>query len=157
MLAKAEVSSDLSHKADRFAMVDVLGAAGMSAANRPEYMAIFRVKYMRDATEIAMAKRLFVRWCRAAMRNRKLDTAKASRVSVQALTAWVNDVCRHCDGVARLVIPGTPTLSDRICPHCGGTGKTPIRGEWKEVTHELHARADAAVAAIQAMLAGKLA
>lgn len=155
-LARAEVATDLSHH-DHDCPVDVLGAAGMSAAHRPEWMALFRLKYLRDTAEIDMAKRLFVRLARLSMVRRKLDATKASRVGVQALTVWINDVCICCRGVGYERIPGTPTLSDRECRHCNGTGRTQPRGEFAEVLRDLHSCADDVVGRIRARLSEKLA
>lgn len=156
-LARAEVSSDLAHH-DYECHVDVLGAAGMAAAHNFAHMSIFRIKYLNDATEIEAAKRLFIQWARRSMLNRKLDAAGASRVGVQALTAWVDDVCGSCNGVKFTVLEGTPSLSGKVCPSCNGTGKNPIRqhGELLEVFKDLHERADAACETIRSGIQAKI-
>lgn len=161
-LSRAEVSSDLrhyEHKCD----VDVLAAAGMSAVNHPAHMSLFRVKYLKDANELAQAKSLFIRWARNAMANRMragsaMNPEKASRVGVQALTAWVNDVCGKCNGVKYTIAEGTPMLTDKQCPCCSGTGKAPIRqhGEMLDLFRELMERADTAVAWIHTGIEKKL-
>lgn len=161
-LSRAEVSSDLRHY-EHNCDVDVLGAAGMAAVNHPAHMSLFRVKYMNDAEELAQAKSLFIRWARNAMANRMragstMNPEKASRVGVQALTAWVDDVCHKCKGVKYVVIDCAPVLSDRLCPCCSGTGREPIRqhGEMLDVFKELHERADTAVAWIHTGIEKKL-
>lgn len=150
MLARAEVSSDLEHH-DYDCHVDVLGAAGMAASHNFAHMALFRIKYLNDAAELEAAKRLFIMWARRAMINRKVNPSGASRLGVQALTAWIDDVCKACHGVKHVVIPGTPALSDKACPHCGGTGRNKIKhgGEIGEVIKDLHERADSACHTIQ--------
>lgn len=157
MLARAEVSSDLEHH-DYDCHVDVLGATGMAASANFAHMAIFRIKYLNDSAEIESAKRLFIMWARRSMINRKLNAASASRVGVQALTAWVNDVCQACNGLKHQVIAGSPTLSDKPCPKCSGTGKNPIRhpGELGEVFKDLLERADSACNTIQRGIDEKL-
>jgi len=150
MLLRAEVSSDLTHR-DRFSDVDVLGAAGMSAANQFIHTCLYRIKYLNDAAEIEAAKRVFIRWARVAMVNRKLNPAGASRMGVQALVAWVNDVCQCCGGHGYMPIPGAPALSNYPCPMCGTTGKhhTKVKGQELEVFMDVHSRADAAVRIVE--------
>ena len=157
LLCRAEVSSDLAHH-DHDCDVDTLGAAGMAAAQNFAHMAIFRIKYLNDAGEIGSAKRLFVMWARRAMINRNMSAASASRVGVQALTAWVNDVCPACNGLKYLVPAGTPALSDKQCHKCNGTGKNQIRspGELGEVFKDLLERADSACVTIQRGIDEKL-
>lgn len=162
LLARAEVSGDLRHYEHR-CDVDVLGAAGLAAIKHPGHMSLFRVKILNDAAELAAAKSLFIRWARVSMTNRMragstLNPEKASRVGVQALSAWLNDVCGKCKGVKFVVKDGTPYLSDKQCPHCQGTGREPIRqrGEMLEVYRELHERADTAIGWIQVGLKNKL-
>lgn len=150
MLARAETSSDLQHH-DRPCDVDVLGAAGMAACHNHAHMALFRLKYLNDQTEIGEAKTLFIMWARRAMINRKVNPSGASRLGVQALTAWVCDVCQVCNGLGHQVVVGTPTLSDKACGKCGGTGKNKVReyGDIAEVVKDLFERADTAVRIIQ--------
>ena len=162
MLARAETSSDLQHH-DRFCDVDVLGAAGMAASANGAHMAVYRVKYLNDAAEIETAKRVFVMWARRSMINRGIDatgmigspgkpkTPSASRVGVQALAAWIHDVCQPCGGLGHQTIAGSPTLSDKQCPHCNGTGKNPIKqpGDIGDVVKDLMERADSACISIQ--------
>lgn len=162
LLSRAEVSSDLRHH-EHDCDVDVLGAAGLAAINHPAHTSLFRVKYMNDAEEIATAKSLFIRWARNAMANRMragstMNPEKASRVGVQALTAWVNDVCDRCHGVRYVIAEGAPVLTDKQCPCCSGTGKAPIRqnGEMLDVFKELMERADTAVSWIQTGIDRKL-
>jgi len=161
-LASAEVSSDLQHH-EHTCDVDVLGAAGLAAIKHPGHMSLFRVKILNDAAELAAAKSLFIRWARVSMTNRMragstLNPEKASRVGVQALSAWLNDVCGKCKGVKFVVKDGTPYLSDKQCPHCQGTGREPIRqrGEMLDVFKELMERADTAVAWIHTGIEKKL-
>lgn len=157
MLARAEVSSDLQHHTHE-CHVDVIGAAGMAAAKNFAHMALFRIKYMNDSTEIESAKRLFIMWARKQMINRKVNPSGASRVGVQALTAWVNDVCPACNGLKHKVVEGTPTLSPKPCGSCGGTGRNRIRqqGEVGEVMKDLMERADTAVVTIQIGIKNKM-
>jgi len=169
LLARAESSSDLKHH-DYDCHVDVLGAAGMAAASNFAHMALFRIKYGQDHTEIDSAKRLFVMWARKAMINRGLDATgtmaapgkpqspSASRVGVQALMAWVNDVCPSCNGLGHHVVLGTPTLSSKPCGSCGGTGRNRIKqhGDVGEVMKDLMERADSAVITIQIGIKNKL-
>jgi hypothetical protein len=168
LLVRAEGSSDLRHY-DRPCDVDVLAAAGMVAIYS-QGMSLFKLKYGQDATEIDSAKRLFVMWARKAMINRGLDATgtmaapgkpqspSASRVGVQALTAWLNDVCPACNGLGHHVVPGTPTLSSKPCGSCGGTGRNRIRqqGDVGEVMKDLMERADSAVVTIQIGIKNKL-
>ena len=149
-LATAETSSDLQHH-DRPCDVDVLAAAGMAASHNHAHMSLFRLKYLNDATELDIAKRLFVMWARRAMINRKLDPAKASRLGVQALTQWISDICQSCNGLKYPVIVGTPTLSDKPCQCCKGTGRSKVKehGDMGEVVKDLHERADTAIRVIQ--------
>lgn len=157
MLARAEVSSDLEHH-DHDCDVDTLGAAGMAAAQNFAHMAIFRIKYLNDPAEVDSAKRLFIMWARRAMINRGVNPSSASRVGVQAMTAWVNDVCQACHGLKYQAITGTPALSDKPCSKCNGTGKNQIRhgGELGEVFKDLLERADSACVTIQLGIKNKL-
>lgn len=156
-LARAEVSSDLAHH-DYECHVDVLGAAGMAAANNGAYMAVFRIKYLNDDTEIESAKRLFNHWARRVLLLRKLPHEKSKQVAEQALIAWLDDVCHLCHGVKHEVIPGTPALSDRQCPNCSGTGKNPINTDHTliEVFKDLFERADTACQIIHAGIKRRL-
>lgn len=169
MLARAETSSDLQHHTYD-CHVDVLGAAGMAAASNHAHMSIFRIKYMNDIAEIESAKRLFIMWARRAMINRGMDasgmmassgkpkTPSASRVGVQALTQWVNDVCPACHGLKYIVPDGTPALSDKKCGKCNGTGKNQIKqaGDLGDVMKDLIERADSACVTIQRGIDEKL-
>lgn len=130
----------------------------MAAAKNFAHMALFRIKYMNDSTEIESAKRLFIMWARKQMINRKVNPSGASRVGVQALTAWVNDVCPACNGLKHKVVEGTPTLSPKPCGSCGGTGRNRIRqqGEVGEVMKDLMERADTAVVTIQIGIKNKM-
>lgn len=162
LLSRAEVSSDLRHYEHR-CDVDILGAAGMAAIHHPAHMSLFRLKYLNDASEMVTAKSLFTRWAWNAMANRMragsgMNPEKASRVGVQALTAWVNDVCHKCNGVKYVRAEGAPLLTGRQCPCCSGTGKAPIRqhGEMLEVFRDLMERADTAVQWIHTGVENKL-
>jgi hypothetical protein len=157
MLARAEVSSDLQHHSNHCA-VDVLGAAGMASVSNPAYMALFRVKFLNDASELSTAKSIFIRWARRAMVSRGLVADQASRIGSQALMKWLYDVCPACTGLGYQAIPGCPTLSDTPCINCGGTGKPPNDGKAKpsEVFRDIHDRADSVVRAIQGGIENKL-
>lgn len=146
MLARAETSSDLQHH-DYDCAVDVLGAVGMATARDAVSMVLYRLKYLNDPAEIETGKSIFIRWAYRAMQNRKIDPKGASRIGVQALTAWLGDVCHSCHGRKYHTVDGTPALSDRICTACGGTGKNRIRahGEDRDVMLDVHGRADAAI------------
>src|SRR3970040_1829842 len=126
MLARAETSSDLQHHEYQCA-VDVLGAVGMATVHTPNSMALYRLKYLNDAKQMTICKGIFARWAYRAMQNRKVDPQGASRVGVQALTAWIGDVCHVCQGRKHKVIAGTPTLSDKPCGACKGTGVNQIK------------------------------
>lgn len=156
-LARAEVSSDLAHH-DYDCHVDILGAAGMVAATHYANISIFRVKYLNDINELAQAKKIFVRWTYRMMANRGLDPTKASRIGVQALTHWVNDICPACNGLKHMIIAGSPTLSDKECNKCSGTGKkpVPISGEIGEVFKDVGERADSACLTIRRGLSEKM-
>ena len=155
-LASAEVSSDLQHH-EHTCDVDTIGAAGMAAANFA-HVALFRLKYLNDLTEIEAAKRLMIQWARIHMVRRKLDPRSASRVGVQALTSWVDDVCKACHGVRYVQFDGAPTLSDRQCPTCNGSGKVYPKqaGVLGEVFKDLRERADSAVVVVQRRLKWKM-
>ena len=158
ILARAEVSSDLSHKEFDCA-VDVLGAVGMSAIHNPEHLAIFRVKYLNDIADIPAAKRVFILWARRAMMRRGVNASGASRLGVQTLTAWLNDVCQTCKGLKFAITEGTPMLSTKACPKCKGTGKTIIESDSVtslEIMFELIERADAAIYSAQGKIKTKL-
>lgn len=150
MLARAETSSDLQHH-DYQCAVDVLGAVGMATLHSPDAMIIYRLKYLNDAKQMSASKAIFIRWAYRAMQNRKQEPKGASRVGVQALTAWIGDVCHVCQGRKHKVIDGTPTLSDKPCGACKGTGKNEIResGDIAEVMRDVAERADSAILALQ--------
>lgn len=150
MLARAETSSDLQHH-EYDCHVDVLGAVGMASSHEPTSMALYRLKYLNDTGEIEMCKSIFIRWSYRAMQNRKQDPKGASRIGVQALTAWIGDVCNVCSGRKFQLIEGTPALSNKQCPHCKGSGKNQIRehGEIAEVMRDVAERADAAILSLQ--------
>jgi hypothetical protein len=157
MLLRAEVSSDLTHR-DRFSDVDVLGAAGMAAANQFIHTCLYRIKYLYDLSEADAAKRIFIRWTRVSMVNRKISPAGASRVGVQALTSWVDDICDACGGHGYMPMPGAPALSDRPCPACSSTGKRKpkAKGAELDVLRDVHGRADAAVRMVEVGLDFKM-
>lgn len=157
MLVQAEVSSDLRHY-DHDCDVDLLGAAGMSAAHYPIVACLYRLKYLNDMSELPIAKDVFGRWARVFMLRRKLDPSPCKRVGVQALTHWVNDVCPVCAGRGMMTIPGTPALSDRECQACGGTGKRRIEQPrvLAEVWRDLHGKADATISAHERYLRIKM-
>ena len=150
MLASAETSSDLQHH-DYQCAVDVLGAAGLASIRSPSGMILYRLKYLNEAGQIENGKAIFIRWAYRAMQNRKQDPKGASRIGVQALTAWLGDVCGVCHGRKHKIIDGTPTLSDKPCGSCGGSGKNRIKasGEIAEVMRDVAERADAAVLTLQ--------
>lgn len=162
-LARAEVSSDLQHH-EHDCHVDVLGAAGMAASQHVGHMAVFRAKYLDDSTEIDAAKRLFVMWARRSMIRRKIDAKSASRVGVQALAHWIDDICPVCRGVRYIVPDGAPMLTDKQCTPCNGTGKRQLKlnaehaavKEMIEVFRDLFERADSACNAIQRRVEEKL-
>lgn len=150
MLASAETSSDLQHH-DYQCAVDVLGAAGLASIRSPSGMILYRLKYLNEAGQIENGKAIFIRWAYRAMQNRKQDPKGASRIGVQALTAWLGDVCNVCNGLGHQVVAGTQTLSDKACGSCGGTGKNRIKasGEIAEVMLDVAERADAAILTLQ--------
>lgn len=51
------------------------------------------------------------------------------RVS-QVLSWWLDHRCPVCEGRAKEVIPGTPSLSHRDCQACRGTGETRIPADY---------------------------
>lgn len=114
-------------------------------------MALYRLKYLNDAGQLAPAKAVFIRWTYRAMQNRKQDPKGASRVGVQALTAWIGDVCHVCQGRKYKVVEGTPALSDKPCGACKGTGRNQIKegGEIGEVMRDVAERADSAILSLQ--------
>lgn len=157
LLARAETSSDLQHH-ERPCDVDVLGAVGMATVHSPTGLILYRLKYLNDAGQISAAKAIFIRWAYRAMQNRKQDPKGASRIGVQALTAWVSDVCHVCQGRKYRVIDGTPALSDKPCGACGGTGKNRIKasGDVAEVMRDVAERADSVILTLQAGVDGKM-
>lgn len=157
MLVSAECSSDLAHH-DYQCAVDVLGAAGLASIRSPSGMILYRLKYLHEAGQIENSKAIFIRWAYRAMQNRKQDPKGASRIGVQALTAWLGDVCNVCNGLGHQVVAGTPTLSDKACGSCGGTGKNKVRehGQLAEVVKDLHDRADSAIQVLQSGVNFKL-
>lgn len=157
LVARAEVSSDLSHH-EYFCPIDVIGAVGLAAIHEPGALAIYRVKYLSDTADIALAKSTFILWARRAMIRRGVNPASASRVGVQTLIAWINDVCASCHGLGHPLLDGTPSLSSKACEHCNGTGKTPIRshGDIGDAIRDTLERADDAVHAIQRAIGSKI-
>lgn len=158
ILASAETSSDLSHR-EYDCAVDVLGAVGMSAIHNPDHLAIYRVKYLNDIADIPAAKRVFILWARKSMMRRKIDASGASRLGVQSLIAWLDDICKGCNGLKFAIREGTPTLSTKVCEKCQGTGKNPVKAESSaklEIMFELLDRADAAIFAAQGKIKSKL-
>lgn len=149
MLARAETSSDLQHH-EYDCAVDVLGATGMATARDFVSLSLYRLKYLNDTAEIEQCKATFIRWAYRSMQNRKIDPKGASRIGVQALTAWIGDVCNVCQGRKYKRIEGSPALSDRPCDCCGGTGKNQIRahGDMRDVMLDVAERADAAILAL---------
>ena len=144
MVASAEMSSDLSHKEHQCA-IDIVGAVGMAAIQNPEHLAIWRVKYLNDIADIPAAKRIFILWARRAMMRRGVIQAGASRLGVQTLMQWLDDVCQGCNGLKFAVTEGTPTLSTKQCTKCQGTGKNPIKADSAatlEVVFDVIERAD---------------
>lgn len=156
-LARAEVSSDLKHY-DRPCDVDTLTAAGMAAVKHLPHLSVFRLKFLNDATEMAAAKAIFIRWAFFSLQRRKLNPQMANRVGVKALAAWLDDVCHSCRGVRFQAITGTPSLSDKSCPCCNGTGKQPIRVERDllDVLKDCHERADDACQTIRRGMDAKM-
>lgn len=157
LLARAETSSDLEHH-DYDCHVDVIGAAGLAALHQPDHFALYRLKYLNDTHSLSIAKAVFIRWTYRSMQNRKLEPQGASRVGVQALTAWIQDTCNVCKGRKHRVIEGTPALSDKVCPSCNGTGKNQIKtsNEIAEVMRDVAERADSAILALQSGINFKL-
>ena len=149
-LARAETSSDLQHH-DYDCAVDVLGATGMATAGDFVSLSLYRLKYLNDTAQIEQAKAVFIRWAYRSMQNRKIDPKGASRIGVQALTAWIGDVCGGCQGRKFKRIEGSPALSDRPCDCCGGSGKNQIRahGDIRDVMLDVAERADAAIMTLQ--------
>lgn len=156
-LARAENSSDLRHRTEP-CHVDVLKAVGLASIAVPHYMSLYRLKYLDDGQEMRNAKDIFIRWTRAHMMRRELDASSANRWGVQALTAWVGDVCQCCHGLGHQLIEGAPSLSDRPCGACKGTGKNPVRvlGPMGEVQKDTMERADSAVSTILKVIDEKL-
>ena len=156
-LARAETSSDLQHHPEP-CHVDVLTAVGLVGIVVPVHLALYRLKYLNDATEMAACKAIFTRWAYRSMHARGLEPQGASRMGVQALTQWVGDVCQSCKGRGYQLIDGAPALSDRPCGACKGTGRNPIRGVSKEsdVIRDVISRAECAVLSIQGRLEDKL-
>ena len=157
MLASAETSSDLQHH-DYQCAVDVLGAAGLASIRSPSGMILYRLKYLHEAGQIANGKAIFIRWAYRAMQNRRQDPKGASRIGVQALTAWLGDVCNVCHGRKYQVLEGAPALTGKPCGSCGGTGKNRIKasGEITEVMRDVAERADAAILSLQSGVDFKL-
>lgn len=144
LVASAETSSDLSHRT-QFCDVDVIGAVGMAAIQNPEHLAIWRVKYLNDIADIPAAKRIFILWARRAMVRRGVNPAGASRLGVQTLGQWLDDVCEGCNGLKFAITEGTPTLSTKICQKCQGTGRNAITADSAatlEVVFDVIERAD---------------
>lgn len=157
LLARAETSSDLQHH-ERPCDVDILGAVGMATVHSPTALILYRLKYLNDAGQISAAKAIFIRWAYRAMQRRKVEPQGASRIGVQALTAWIGDICNVCHGLKHKIIDGTPTLSDKPCVACGGTGRNRIResGDIAEVMRDVAERADSVILSLQAGLDGKM-
>jgi hypothetical protein len=157
-LSSAETSSDLQHHAERLCDIDIIGAAGLAASSNPLHMALYRVKYLHDMTELDQSKRIFILWSRRIMLKRKLNPASANRIGVQALKSWLHDVCLSCNGQKYQVVPGTPSLSDKPCQRCSGTGRNNVTGPGNtaEIFKDLMDKADQAVRAIEYSLNKKL-
>lgn len=143
-VASAETSSDLSHK-EQFCHIDVIGAVGLSGIRNPEHLAIFRIKYLNDIADIPAAKRIFVTWTRRALTRRGVSAAGASRLGVQILAQWLNDICTGCNGLKFELLEGSPTIGTKPCDKCAGTGRTAIKADsvaHLEVTFDVISRAD---------------
>jgi hypothetical protein len=154
-LARAETSSDLSHKWD-VCDVDLLGAVGLAGIHNPGKLAVFRLKYINDKESLHESRLQFIRWVRRAMKARRMDIMAVSRCADQALKAWVEDSCKPCKGLGYAVLPGTPHLSDQQCPRCHGAGKTPITGPFREPIKDALSMADSAVHEIQQLIRSRL-
>ena len=143
-VASAQTSKNLAHKRE-FCDVDVIGAVGLAGIRNPEHLAVWRVKYLNDLADIPAAKRIFILWTRRALMRRNINAAGASRLGVQILTQWIDDICTGCNGLKFAVTPGTPTLSTNQCKSCAGTGRTAIKADsvaHLEVTFDVISRAD---------------
>ena len=121
-IAKAETSHDLKHHGNE-CDVDVLGAVGMAAINNTGYLAVYRLKYLRDRSVSGEAFAQFTIWARRSMLRRSKGCTGAPWIASKALEYWVNDRCAACSGLGYAVIAGTPCLSDNHCCVCRGSGK----------------------------------
>ena len=155
-VARAETSKNLAHKRE-FCDVDVIGAVGMAGIRNPEHMAVWRVKYLNDLADIPAAKRIFILWTRRALMRRventrdvnpRPNTEEASRLGVQILTQWLNDICNGCNGLKFELLEGIPTIGTKPCNKCAGTGRTAIKADSAahlDVTCDVIERADGVI------------
>jgi hypothetical protein len=112
-----------------FSPSDVLGAAGMAAHASSEAMILWSVLFQnKTSAKLAAVDMLAKKLTGQMIRNRwKGDPRKIA----QEVFAWhMHGTCQPCGGRGYELIPGTPTLSDRLCRQCEGTGKLRLpRGE----------------------------
>jgi hypothetical protein len=131
----------------------------MATATNPAYLSLYRIKYLNDPAEIEVCKYIFIRWAYRSMVARKVDPQGYSRLGVQALMAWVGDVCQTCHGQQYQKFAGAPSLSDRTCPACHGLGKNRIRtgsAATKEVIQDVIERADSSIYALRLAMVEKI-
>ena len=146
-VASAQTSKNLAHKRE-FCDVDVIGAVGLSGIRNPEHLAVWRVKYLNDMADIPAAKRIFVLWTRRALMRRNINAAGASRLGVQILTQWLDDICTGCNGLKFELLEGSPTIGTKPCDKCAGTGRTAIKADsvaHLEVAFDILEKADSII------------
>jgi hypothetical protein len=162
IVGRALLSGDLRQK-EHSCDLDKVGALGLVGVTERLADAVFRLKYAGQPSAYDEALYgVYVIARSLASRNRwKVRRWRLWRMARSVLDYWLSDLCRACNGVRYLVIPGSPHLSDRPCPECKATGKrampwlrklprrpdgkraTPERiARWRHLCNELQKRAE---------------
>ena len=156
-LALAELSSDLKHY-EWDCQVDVLGAAGMASIKSKYQISLFRLKYGNDLNCLEEVCEQFKKWTRNELLVRKKRNVDVNALTAKLVVAWVDDVCKGCNGFKFGLIKGTPNLSDIPCETCKGSGKRKanVDVEYDDVANTVIAMANAELDAIRRNIAKKM-
>lgn len=148
VLIRARESRDLGESRNGQGDVDWLRASGYVAQRHPLALALWRLIEQGDRSELAHCYHGMVHEC--------VNMGNPSNPvhTVCAVLDWmVSPRCPACKGRGRLVIPGSPVLSDLHCDECHGRGDRQLRGRHERALYSrvLRLRRDAARAIVGAL------
>lgn len=65
-------------------------------------------------------------------RRWRLTDRNVRRVAEGSLLMHLHPTCPHCRGRGYELVPGAPTVSERVCQPCGGNGQRPYPKRFRE-------------------------